>query len=148
MRISYLGTKMTEDEMEAARLQNLPTVRETERLLVEIQGIEEPKIDQRRFMCHEIQRTITEETMKNISSAVFKNDKKLSKEDISYIKDSESKFLLLYPIDARLYDKLALLKYFKQSATRRFLMEIELQTNQMRTRRVDKIESKSAADDD
>jgi len=36
MRISYLGTKMTEDEMEAAREQNLPTIRETERLLVEI----------------------------------------------------------------------------------------------------------------
>jgi len=86
-------------------------------------------------MCQQIQRTLTEETMKNIASAFFTNNKKLSSQDISYIKDSETKFLLLYPIDARLYDKLALLKYFKQSLTRRFLMEIDIETKKARTKR-------------
>ena len=65
-----------------------------------------------KFMCQTIQRTITEETMKNISSAVLLSSKKLLQADIAYIKDSDKKFLLLYPIDTRLYDKLALLKYF------------------------------------
>ena len=65
-----------------------------------------------KFMCQTIQRTITEETMKNISSAVLLSNKKLLQADIAYIKDSDKKFLLLYPIDTRLYDKLAFLKYF------------------------------------
>ena len=50
--------------------------------------------------------------MKNISSAVLLSNKKLLQADIAYIKDSDKKFLLLYPIDTRLYDKLAFLKYF------------------------------------
>ena len=65
-----------------------------------------------KFMCQTIQRTITEETMKNISSAVLLSNKKLLQADIAYIKDSDKKFLLLYPIDTKLYDKLAFLKYF------------------------------------
>ena len=75
--------------------------------------------------------------MKNIASAFFTNNKKLSLQDISYIKDSDAKFLLLYPVDSRIYDKLALLKYFKQSITRRFLMEVEIETKKARGKRTD-----------
>jgi hypothetical protein len=64
-------------------------------------------------MCQLIQRTLTEETTKNISSAVFTNNKKLSAQDISYIKDSDTKFLLLFPIPSRVHDRLALLKFIK-----------------------------------
>lgn len=99
MRVSALGTKLTEEEIEEAKQAGVNAQqRETERILMEIHGIEEPSSDQLRFMCQLIQRTLTEETMKNISSAVFQNNKKMSREDINYIKESEKQFLLLYPI--------------------------------------------------
>ena len=99
MRVSALGTKLTEEEIEEAKQAGVNVQqRETERILMEIHGIEEPSSDQLRFMCQLIQRTLTEETMKNISSAVFQNNKKMSREDINYIKESEKQFLLLYPI--------------------------------------------------
>lgn len=99
MRVSALGAKLTEEEIEEAKQAGVNVQqRETERILMEIHGIEEPSSDQLRFMCQLIQRTLTEETMKNISSAVFQNNKKMSREDINYIKESEKQFLLLYPI--------------------------------------------------
>lgn len=75
--------------------------------------------------------------MKNISSAVFTNNKKLYKEDISYIKQAENKLVLLFPIPKSLLDRHALLAHFKHVVTRRFLMEFELETKKQKLKRAD-----------
>lgn len=85
-------------------------------------------------MCQIIHRTIAEETVKNISSAVFTNNKKLSKEDITYITEAENKLVLLFPINAALFDRHAFLTHFKHIVTRSFLMEFELENKKVRTR--------------
>ena len=93
---------------------------------MEILGVEKATTRQIMYLRKLFENTIMHATMLKIARQSMMQRGLLQQQDIEYIRSSKKQCLLLFPVDNRITDRLALLHYFKATLQRRFLMPIKI----------------------
>ena len=70
-------------------------------------------------------------TMHTIADySMFTKGCQLGQKDVDYIRSSQNQYMLMFPVDNRVTDRLALLHFFKEaSQKKKFLMSIQIKNN-------------------
>ena len=127
VRLSNIGGEEQRDE--ESKLTGIEkTEKKPDRLLMEILGVEKATNKQIKYLKKLFENTIMHATMLKIAIQSMMQRGLLQQQDIEYIRNSNKQCLLLFPVDNRITDRLALLHYFKATLQRRFLMPIQIQS--------------------